>query len=50
MLIGGGGAASFPDVNGHWARTYVDYLCARGVLNGMKDSAGILQTLLMHLI
>ncbi len=40
MLIGGGGAASFPDVNGHWARTYVDYLCARGVLNGMKDSAG----------
>ena len=40
ILAGGASASSFPDVENHWSRSYVDYLCSRGVLNGMKDAAG----------
>ena len=40
LLTGNGGAPSFPDVKNHWAQPYVDYLCSRGVLNGMRDADG----------
>lgn len=40
ILLSGKGDSDFPDMKGHWAASYVDYLSSRGVVNGKPDEEG----------
>lgn len=38
-MLGSLVSESFPDMNGHWADTYVNYIAARGFVNGYADGS-----------
>lgn len=40
LYTGGEAAESFGDVTGHWARTDIEYLRLRGVVNGYENAEG----------
>lgn len=40
LLTEGGEASPFPDMEDHWARRYVNYLSAMGIVNGKPDGEG----------
>ena len=39
MLLGSASAAGFTDTDGHWAKSYVDSLSAKGMIQGYEDGS-----------
>ena len=39
MLLGSVSAAGFTDTDGHWAKSYIDSLSAKGMIQGYEDGS-----------